>query len=545
MIENGKNDPEILVQMAEELANEEFTPETMAKMEQLEIALTSFLEETSAALLERGQQDGQSTSTFETNENQSQSQWQERDLAANLSYAKMALEFLQQRLRQEEEALLQAEWALPQESFENEPEPDIYDEDVLLQAEEALRKSRDAAEKRRLEAERRSLTAARVSAGFRQRQVQNQQPEQDVPVMEPFGEVNPYEEEIIPFENQDDKYDDVPYTSRRPTIELRSLTQEDPPGETFESADTTGEGFDPTAMQQAGVRDPESLPIIYNWVQDEEGCISGSIRGSSNFKDGAKISTSPVPFGARGGATVATASGSRYFLEERTDDGTPQAPAGVPTVKRWEYAEGGGIVGLIYGSPYADDGDYIETSPIVDGVIDDYSVVSTRSGSRYFLSGDAPEQGSLDDALSAFRDDDARTQNEESDEPKAKQGTITLPKMRPRSTFSLSDLFGGNSADDTTQQKQQRRPLSFLRNDDDDDVPPQPLPPPTPDKVPPAGTPALTGCVFNKNKTITGYIFGSPKIVDGTLVTTSPVRDGERKQFEMVTTVSGSVYYLG
>ena len=232
-------------------------------------------------------------------------------------------------------------------------------------------------------------------------------------------------------------------------------------------------------------------------------------------------------------------SQSSFSSAEENYDGTPQAPEGVPTVKRWEYAEGGGIIGLVYGSPYADDGDYVETSPIVDGAIENYSVVSTRSGSRYFLSGEAPE----DSSLLAFRDD-ARIQSKRSSEPKKKKGTITLPKMAPRSTFSLFDLFDGNdgsSDDEDTTQKQQ--PVSYLRNDDD--VPPRPLPPPTPDKAPPVGTPALTGCVFNKNGTITGYIFGSPKIVDGTLVTTSPVRDGERKQFETVATVSGSIYYLG
>ena len=324
MIENSGNDPQMLLQIAEELSAEEFTPETMAKMEELEIALSNFLEETNAALLEQEQQEGQSqqqptpplnsplNAQFETNEKayelqQQQSGWQERDLTTDLAYAGTALELLQQRLRQEEEVLQQAEWALPQESFQDLPDSDLNDEGVLQQAEEALRKSREAAEKRRLEAERRSLTAARVSAGFRRQQMQQQQPEQNKQVIETFGGVNAYEEESTPFENQGDQSEDVPDTNMRPTIELRSLTQEDSSREGSESIYATSEGAD----QQTGSRAPESIPILYNWVQDEKGCITGYVRGSSNFKDGAKISTSPVSFGAQGGGIVATESGSQ------------------------------------------------------------------------------------------------------------------------------------------------------------------------------------------------------------------------------------------
>lgn len=213
-----------------------------------------------------------------------------------------------------------------------------------------------------------------------------------------------------------------------------------------------------------------------------------------------------------------------YFLEDeefyQEEETTPQAPEGVPTVKSWEVRNGGGIIGLIYNSPYADDGDYIETSPIVEGDIDNFSVVCTESGSQYFLSGDPPEDNT--DNLSNFQ------------QIPRKFGTITLPKGIPRSvrsTFSLMDLF---EDDEPSQQ------AMYLR-----DGPPRPLPPPTADKVPPEGTPALTGCVFNDNGTITGYVFGSPKIGDGVLITTSPIVEGEKEQFETVVTASGSMYYLG
>ena len=213
-----------------------------------------------------------------------------------------------------------------------------------------------------------------------------------------------------------------------------------------------------------------------------------------------------------------------------TDDNTKsKAPDGVPTVKSWEVRKDGGILGLIYGSPNADDGDYIETSPIVKGVIDNCSVVSTQSGSRYFLSPSPPDD--VLDTLNAFRYELTSG---------FRQGTITLTKggddkkkSLSRSSFSLFNLFGDkNNKSETTSMNSSSSP------------PPQPLAPPT-GKVPPIGTPTLTGCVFNDDGTITGYIFGSPTIGDGYLITTSPIVDGARKQFETVTTATGSLYFLG
>lgn len=203
-------------------------------------------------------------------------------------------------------------------------------------------------------------------------------------------------------------------------------------------------------------------------------------------------------------------------------------------MKSWEVRNNGGIIGLIYDSPYADDGDYVETSPIIEGAIDNFSVVSTLSGTRYFLSGDPPED-SLD-TLENFKDE--RIPN------RTRQGTITLsppPQQRqqqqqqsPRSTFSLFNLFDGGGGETTNNNMR-----TYLHG------PPQPLPPPSPDKVPPEGTPALTGCVFNNDGTITGYVFGSPNVGDGVLITTSPIVGGERKPFETVRTASGSLYFLG
>lgn len=634
MIENeseNRIDPDVLLQMAEELAMEEYlTSETMAKIEEVQIALADFLDETSAALSE--QQETQTQLLWQQQQQTNKPPpppipppgdmlasegFRDRDLATDLATAGTALELLQQRLQQEDEALLEEEQALQQqqqgasygeapqlresqrqfydetqqpeqgqqEPYAEEPQPerDLYaeepqpeqvsygvndDQDILLQAEDALRKSREAAERRKLEADRRSVTAARVSAGYRRQQIQEEQQQeerdrwqqmqerqqqedeeeerllQEESTPETFDGVNPYVEETPPNsietcerDSDSDSDYDVPRTNKRPTMELGSLLEE---GWTRGTPGTAGTNSNSNMNSNSqGIhamddRAPEGVPILCNWVQDEEGCITGNIRGSMNFRDGAKISTSSVSVGARGGTTVVTGSGSRYFLEETTtaieEFYVPEAPDGVPTVKSWEVRSGGGILGLIYGSPFASDGDYIETSPIVDGTIDNFSVVSTRSGSMYFLSGDPPE--SSFETMEAFQN----TKGTKSRSKNRKQGTITLSKATvqqgdrpPRSTFSLSDLFGGSNNE----------------NDAYDNAAPEPLPPPSPDKAPPPGTPALTGCVFNQNGTITGYVFGSPKIRDGVLITTSPIVYGEKRQFETVTTASGSIYFLG
>ena len=61
------------------------------------------------------------------------------------------------------------------------------------------------------------------------------------------------------------------------------------------------------------------------------------------------------------------------------------APAGVPRLVNWRISRDGGIDGQIVGSPNFDDGEGISTSPIVKGRLDSGNVVTTGSGSKYYL----------------------------------------------------------------------------------------------------------------------------------------------------------------
>ena len=60
---------------------------------------------------------------------------------------------------------------------------------------------------------------------------------------------------------------------------------------------------------------PKGVPTISGWKLNRDGSISGRISGSSNFRDGEQVTTSPIAQGRiESGSTVKTGSGSRYFL---------------------------------------------------------------------------------------------------------------------------------------------------------------------------------------------------------------------------------------
>lgn len=56
------------------------------------------------------------------------------------------------------------------------------------------------------------------------------------------------------------------------------------------------------------------IPTLSRWKQNEDGSITGNIRNSRNFRNGQKITTSPVRRGAKAGTFVTTRSGSKYKL---------------------------------------------------------------------------------------------------------------------------------------------------------------------------------------------------------------------------------------
>ena len=63
-----------------------------------------------------------------------------------------------------------------------------------------------------------------------------------------------------------------------------------------------------------GISSKGNFPKVKKWKQNRDGSITGLIYDSKSFKDGTKVTTSPVPKGARKGNTVMTSGGTSYQL---------------------------------------------------------------------------------------------------------------------------------------------------------------------------------------------------------------------------------------
>ena len=166
-----------------------------------------------------------------------------------------------------------------------------------------------------------------------------------------------------------------------------------------------------------------------------------------------------------------------------------RAPRGVPTIVDWRQRRDNGVTGRIYGSSNFDDGERVETSPIVAGDVSNGSIVKTGSGSTYFLS-----------------DDQAiKTQNK-----KAALSAVT--SARPGATIKVLDQSPSKVG-------------------------------PTFSKAP-RGVPTIVDWRLRRDGGISGRIYGSSNFDAGEKVETSPIVAGEVKNGNIVKTGSGSIYFL-
>lgn len=76
------------------------------------------------------------------------------------------------------------------------------------------------------------------------------------------------------------------------------------------------EGPSPRAIPQKPLREaPKGVPTIERWKAGKDKTITGFIRGSSKFREGEKVTTSPISKGTiSNGELVVTSSGTKYFL---------------------------------------------------------------------------------------------------------------------------------------------------------------------------------------------------------------------------------------
>ena len=247
-----------------------------------------------------------------------------------------------------------------------------------------------------------------------------------------------------------------------------------------------------------------------------------------------------------------------------------QAPRGVPEIRSWTKRADGGVSGRIYGSTNFKDGDFVETSKISRGKIENGSTVSTASGSRYFLSAEpAVRQANI---LSAIKDMSSAkpgstiTLTKQRKEFEAQKAQEAVKQAKPRATFSLFGLGFGAADDDLppAPTPAARKPVARtpVRKAPAVKTPPKKAPavktPPKkapvvkkpatrapPARKAPAGVPTLKRWKVNRSDgSVTGLIYGSPVFSDGDRVTTSAIAKGNIAANEVVTTGSGSRYFL-
>jgi hypothetical protein len=190
----------------------------------------------------------------------------------------------------------------------------------------------------------------------------------------------------------------------------------------------------------------------------------------------------------------------------------------------------GGVSGRIFGSVSFADGDFIETSPISNGRLETGSVVSTASGSRYFLSDEpAAKKANIAAAIkdmSSAKPGSTITLTKQRKEREAAAAREAVKTAKPRATFSLFGL-GFGAADEGLPEPAAPRPSR-----------------PIPQKQAPRGVPTMSRWKKNRDGSITGLISGSRAFSDGDRVTTSPITKGTSERGEIVTTGSGSRYFL-
>ena len=211
-----------------------------------------------------------------------------------------------------------------------------------------------------------------------------------------------------------------------------------------------------------------------------------------------------------------------------------KAPRGVPTVVNWKVRRDGGITGKVYGSEAFREGERIETSPIETGELDNGCVVTTGSGSKYFLSADTTvvaqsRKTALKDLSTAKPGStiNLTRQRQELDRQAAKEA---LNKAEPRATISLFGLFGDDSdASPLTPPESVSGPKKNKKQAK---------------KTAPRGVPTLSRWRKNRDGSITGFITGSPNFSENERVTTSPIAGGTPASGEVVRTGSGSKYFL-
>lgn len=306
----------------------------------------------------------------------------------------------------------------------------------------------------------------------------------------------------------------------RPTISLFG----------FGGGDEQEKSSPPTAASAA----PLGVPVISRWKQSPDGSISGVISGSSAFKDGEPVTTSPIRGKAVGGKVVVTQSGSKYFLSGGDSpakaSNNAKAAADARAKARQEAAEAKKAAQEeARQAAAARKQAQLEAAQAAQAKQEEARQAALAEKKRIE---EEKKQAQLKGKKKAEEAKAVReAKSKQAIKPKPEAAAVAPVKGRP--TISLFGLGGG-----------------------DDKVAPTPSPPANKKQPPaaakkqaakkqaPKGVPTLSGWRLNGDGSISGSINGSPNFRDGERVTTSPIANGRIDFGSVVKTGSGSQYYL-
>ena len=271
-----------------------------------------------------------------------------------------------------------------------------------------------------------------------------------------------------------------------------------------------------------------------------------------------------------------------------------KAPRGVPVITGWSYGKDGAISGSISGSDNFDEGEFITTSRITTAAAPN-TVVTTGSGSRYFLQGEESkgginlfsglfnsERGAESDEASeqsgqskleaaARKQQQQQQQQQQAAEKREQQERQKRNKLEAAARKQQQDQereLARQEADERKQQQKQeqiaraaaakqkqlekkkaeeerKRQLKIAREASANKQ--QRGKQQKQEKVldsPPRGVPSIFKFKKQPDNSISGLIFGSPAYDDGERITTSPIVRGDIADGSLVVSGSGSKYFL-
>ena len=292
-----------------------------------------------------------------------------------------------------------------------------------------------------------------------------------------------------------------------------------------------GGGDEPdTSKPAAASAAPRGVPVISRWKQSPDGSISGVISGSSSFRDGSPVETSPIRGKAVGGKVVVTTSGSKYFLSggnapAAKASNNAKAAADALARSRLEAAEAKKAKQEeARQAAAARKQAQVEAARAKKAAQEEARKAALAEKQRI---AEEKKQAQLEAKKKAEEAKAARlAKSKQAAKPKVEAAPVAPVKGRP--TVSLFGFGGG-----------------------DDKVAPAPAPqvtkkkPAAAKKQAPRGVPTINGWKLNGDGTISGTITGSPNFRDGERVTTSQIANGRIESGSVVKTGSGSQYFLG